>query len=114
MDNDNVLCQNQHQANTTIFYKNDNIMNFVNEWYSLCEKYHNIDDSPSRIQNYREFVEHRHDQSVFSLLTIKYNLRNIDFDPTYFQNWNDYNLIRHRPVVTARNKTGRSFYKELC
>jgi len=113
MDNDTVLFQNQHQTGTIIFVKNDNIMNFVREWYSLSENYHNIDDSPSRIQNYREFVEHRHDQSIFNLLTIKYNLRNIDFDPTYFSNWNDYNLIKNRPIVTTRNKTGRSFYKEL-
>jgi hypothetical protein len=113
MDNDSVLSQNQHQSNTMIFVKNDNIMNVVREWYSLSENYHNIDDSPSRIQNYLEFVEHRHDQSIFNLLIIKYNLRNIDFDPTYFQNWNDYNLIKNRPLVTARNKTGRSFYQEL-
>jgi hypothetical protein len=113
MDNEETFKHRQHQAGVVMYIKNDTIMNFVKEWYSLCEDYHNIDDSPSNIQNYPEFKEHRHDQSVFSLLSIKYNLINTDFDPTYFENWNDYSLVRSRPVLTARNKTGNSIYKEL-
>ena len=33
-----------------------------------------VDDSPSVLANAPNFVEHRHDQSVFSLLTKKHNL----------------------------------------
>jgi hypothetical protein len=113
MDNDNILDQTQHQAGLTMYVKNDTILNFVTEWYNLCENYHNIDDSPSDIPNHPEFIENRHDQSVFNILTLKYNLRCTDFDPTYFEDWNDYNLIRYRPAVTARNKTGTSCYREL-
>jgi len=47
---------------------------FVNEWYNVGCDYHNIDDSPSIIKNLDSFIEHRHDQSIFSLLTKKYDL----------------------------------------
>jgi hypothetical protein len=111
MDNEETLKHSQHQAGASMYVKNDTIMNFVKEWYSLCENYHNIDDSPSNLPNYPEFIEHRHDQSVFDLLSIRYGLRNVDFDPTYFHNWND--LVRSKPILTPRNLTGTSIFKEL-
>jgi hypothetical protein len=46
----------------------------VNEWYELSCDYHNINDEPSILTNHYYFKEHRHDQSIFSLLTKKYNL----------------------------------------
>jgi hypothetical protein len=112
MDNDNILYSKQHQSGASMYVKNDNVVNFVREWYTLCENYHNIDDSPSNIPNYSEFIEHRHDQSVFSLLTSRYNLRNIDFEPNNYDRY-EYNLVRTIPVITARNKTDTSIYGEL-
>lgn len=44
------------------------VMQFVEEWQRAWDDIHLIDDSPSIRPNYPEFVEHRHDQSVFSIL----------------------------------------------
>ena len=112
MDNDTILYEMQHQSGASMYLKNDTIMKFVKEWYNLCENYHNIDDSPSIACNYSEFIEHRHDQAVFDLLTLKYNLRNTDIDPSLYTS-NDYNVIKNRPVITGRNRSGISVYKEL-
>jgi hypothetical protein len=39
------------------------------EWLDVFEtRFDLIDDSPSKIKNFSEFVENRHDQSVFSIL----------------------------------------------
>lgn len=65
---------NQRQATSICFLKCDEIMDFVNEWYHLCCNYHYIDDSPSLINNDASFVENRHDQVIFSLLSKQYNL----------------------------------------
>lgn len=46
---------------------------FLEEYYNTCCKYNLIDDSPSKIPNTSQFIEHRHDQSVASLLAKKYN-----------------------------------------
>lgn len=42
----------------------------LNAWYDLAvaDRHHFLDDSPSVAPNHKTFVEHRHDQSIFSLL----------------------------------------------
>ena len=46
----------------------------VNEWYDIVCDYHLVDDSPSIKQNFNEFKENRHDQSIYSLLIKKYDM----------------------------------------
>ena len=41
---------------------------FLTDWYSIACNYHFVDDSPSIHPNDPSFREHRHDQSIFSLL----------------------------------------------
>ena len=55
-----------------ILRKCDFVCKLIREWYEVCCNYSLIDDSPSKLPNYPEFSEHRHDQSVFSLLRKKY------------------------------------------
>ncbi len=64
------------------FKKNENSMRFMNEWLDICESdaYHNIDDSPSLEPNCGSFIEHRHDQSIFSILCHKYGIKMIGKD----------------------------------
>jgi hypothetical protein len=52
----------------------DKTRQFVRKWYETGCNYHLIDDSPSVIQNLDSFKEHRHDQSIFSLLGKRMNL----------------------------------------
>lgn len=68
------------EAARIVFQKNDKTMEFVNEWLQCCTTdYHNIDDSASKIPNLPFFLEHRYDQSVFSILFQKYKGTMIDF-----------------------------------
>jgi len=64
----------QRQGGTNLFLVCNETRNLVHEWYTLACDYHNIDDSPSILKNLDTFREHRHDQSIFSLLTKKYNI----------------------------------------
>ena len=43
-------------------------IDLVKKWYETGCIYHMIDDSPSISQNDITFTEHRHDQSIFSIL----------------------------------------------
>ena len=63
-----------HQATSIMFVVNKKTRNIVNSWYRIATNYHMIDDSPSLHKNLNCFIEHRHDQSIFSLLTKKYNI----------------------------------------
>ena len=68
MLNDTHLNTPMHQAGALLFKICDKTRDLVNKWYELSSDYHNIDDSPSISKNYESFIEHRHDQSIFSLL----------------------------------------------
>ena len=94
MVDDKYMKSLQHQAGAILFHISDTTRALVNQWYELGSDYHNIDDSPSIIPNISVFNEHRHDQSIFSLLTKKYNL------------YNQHSLFNC--IEYIRNKTGTS------
>ena len=92
MLNNTYLNTSMHQAGALLFKICDKTRDLVNQWYELCCDYHNIDDSPSIAKNLDCFIENRHDQSIFSLLTKKYNLYS--------------NYCLHNCIEYSRNKTG--------
>lgn len=86
----------QRQAGEILFYICDKTRNFVNKWYELCCDYHLVDDSISFLEpEFDCFIEHRHDQSIFSLLTKKYEIFSID------HSLNDF------PIYYNRNRSDR-------
>ena len=64
----------QRGAGAVLLCVNSKTRNLVSEWYRLANNYHFIDDTPSNLDNLPTFKEHRHDQSIYSLLTKKHNL----------------------------------------
>jgi hypothetical protein len=74
MSKHQYLYSPQHQAGAILFHVNDKTRKLVDEWYDIGCDYHLIDDSHSLFPNLPGFQEHRHDQSIFSLLTKKYAL----------------------------------------
>lgn len=73
MNYDEYLNSYQFESGAILFFVCDKTRFFVNQWYELACDYHNIDDTPSVHKNLDCFIEHRHDQSIFSLLRKKYN-----------------------------------------
>jgi hypothetical protein len=69
-----------------IIIKNNNFSkNFVKEWLELSCNEQLLTDLPSKIKNYPEFKDNRHDQSILSLLSKKNNLYPYP-DPTQWGN----------------------------
>ena len=85
---------NQVQATIQCIYVTDFTRRFIDTWYKLCCTRENIDDSSSHEQNYGTFQEHRHDQSVFSLLWKKARIPR--------------RLSMEGCIYAARNRTGKS------
>lgn len=94
-NNEKVLLSPQLETNQLLFKKTDKIYNFVKKWYEIMCNYHLINDNPSITTNDSTFKEHRHDQSVFSLL------KKMTFEPTPF----DYN-IPQKIINVARYRRG--------
>ena len=72
------------EAARIVFQKNETTMRFVSEWVGYATSgYHNIDNTASRIPNLPFFIEHRWDQSIFSILFQKYNCTLVNFGETW-------------------------------
>jgi len=116
MDTNIELLKKSHfQSGCVLMKKCDIIVNLFNEAYEIASNNYNfLDDSPSIEKNYAGFIEHRHDQSILSLLVKKYNLINYDLDPTFWGLGLSCNKIYLHagityPIWTCRNRTGESF-----
>lgn len=71
MQNHPGFMTEQIQATTFLIEKTDETYALIKEWYETCENYHMINDEPSFSKNRSDYDEHRHDQSIFSLLLKK-------------------------------------------
>lgn len=60
----------------------------VDLWYETSCNYHLLDDSRSISKNDESFQEHRHDQSILSLILKIYGTEILE-DETFYWNWND-------------------------
>ena len=87
----------QRQAGVVMYLINNNVRNLISEWYETACDYHLINDTKTVTENIKGFNEHKHDQSIFSLLTKKYNL------------YSKYSLAD--VVLISRNRTGISNIK---
>jgi hypothetical protein len=86
----------QRQGGTNMFLVCKKTRNLVNEWYDIACHYNLLDHSPSKNKNLNCFKNHRCDQSIFSLLTKKYNL------------FSNKTTLDNFVLIYPRNKTGKS------
>ena len=66
--NSSIRNSEQIWSGTIFFKKNSKTIDLLNDWIKICNISKLIDDSPSKEKNHFSFIEHRHDQSVFSIL----------------------------------------------
>jgi len=65
---DHLMDKAQIIATAMLIKKTPETIRMVEEWYEISKKRQFIDDSQSTIPNDKSFIDHRHDQSIFSLL----------------------------------------------
>jgi len=90
---------------TTFFLKNtQNNRNIIQEIknISIENDHFYINDNPSHELNHEEFKDHRHDQSVFSLMSKKYKFYCIPDETYWAPDWNHSG--KDCPIWATRNK----------
>ena len=57
----------------------------IDEWQSITtSNFSLLDDTPSRSRNLEGFIEHRHDQAIFSLLCIQHKVMSLSSQETWY------------------------------
>jgi hypothetical protein len=98
----NAQIRNSGQLIATVFFikKNSNSTKVINDWYSVCHEHPNlVNDSPSVFPNDISFIDHRHDQSVFSILR---KLHGCEILNSEFDFWDDWDNYKQFPVHARR------------
>jgi len=81
-----VFIQNAEDcwAGAIVIKKTDNTVNIVKEWLDMCCVYEDITDQIDTEDTL--FRDHRHDQSLLSIVLHKYDIQTIFFETKYLQN----------------------------
>jgi len=86
-DSEKYWNANMSNGAVSLWRKSDKNIEFLKEWQKYLKDPRIVTDDPNMAgkPNFMEFKDHRHDQSVLSLLAIKYNFEMFR-DPTQFGN----------------------------
>ena len=76
---------NEFWAGAIFIKKTTNSVSIMNEWLEMCCNYSDITDSPS-ISSNPYFRDHRHDQSLLTIVLYKNNINKHFFEKKYLQN----------------------------
>ena len=98
--NPEIMNSGQLVGGVFILKKCLHVMDLVNQWYTVSHNYQLISDFPSVIPNDPSFRDHRHDQSIFSILRKKRGTVIIQ-DEVDFDDYNDLKCKSY-PIVAAR------------
>ena len=105
---DSQIRKSEQVWSGTVFFKNNSITkNFLKEWNDVCCKMNLIDDSPSIEMNSEEFIEHRHDQSIFSILCKMndvYLLSVSECEWAEDENGRYWEHLKNFPILAKRDK----------
>jgi len=102
LDGQELLSIGKIAATSIIIRKCPNSINCVDLWYDTCCKYNLINDNPSKIANHSSFREHRHDQSIWSIICKKYGCYLL-LNETWHNNFQKDGI--HFPIWAMRKKT---------
>ncbi len=75
------------QATWSVWTKTEHAIEFLSKWLGYCEDPRCLTDTPNLLgkSNFQSFVDHRHDQSISSILVHKLGAPFLDFSGTLTQ-----------------------------
>ena len=100
LDEDKHLYNKQCNASYQIYKKTEKSCNFVQEYLYWCQNESVLTDSPTCHANSAQFIDHRHDQSVLSLLASKHNIQLL-IDPS---EWGNECGLRNFPQIFKHHR----------
>ena len=117
-DEERYINTNQLLGGINLWKKSEFTLNFMDEWIIYASDVRCITDIENTLgyQNYEGFKEHRHDQSIFSLLCKRYGLKSFP-DPTQFGNTDRKRLedsnVKQFLHHTKADKIQKNLFKKI-
>ena len=100
---DEELMVKEIQASTIILPKNKTSADIVNDWNHIAQNnFDTITDVYNNEDNGDGFIRNQHDQSLLSLILIKYNIPSIDGIKSWTSG--DWNTLNHMPFLDTRKR----------
>ena len=89
------------------FFKNKFTLKLLDEWAEVYKKdFSLVDDSKSKIKNFKGFLENRHDQSIFSLICKKNKVKTLsafEIDWAYLGKKRTWEHNKNCPILLKRD-----------
>jgi hypothetical protein len=102
----NIINTPQIQAGVIVLKKCKKSIRLIEEWSKATQKINLIDDSPSLSPNFHNFTEHRHDQSILSVLCKLIGCELISVEEVYSTKWEsliEYPIWAKRDLKVSTN-----------
>jgi len=102
-----IRTSEQVWSGTIFFKKNLLTLDLLNKWSEICDINNLIDDSLSNSNNHKQFIEHRHDQSVFSILCKLNNIECLSASECEWaedKNGRYWDHLESFPILAKRDK----------
>lgn len=104
LGNDSILDSPQYEGGIFFIRKDPNNIDFIKQWINIFSTNFNlINDAASQIANDEKFVDHRHDQSLYSLLCKRREVEEL-YTSEYFIEDSDWNKLSEYPIWVKRDK----------
>jgi hypothetical protein len=112
-DNPAIYDTEQIAATVIFIRKTKDSLTVIQRWLQVYyDDFSLADDSPSRYPNFPGFFEHRHDQSIFSLLGKIYNISTISiYEHFQLNSYFTVERLKNYPVWALRDKGFSIFTK---
>lgn len=109
-NNANIIHTPTIGATVIFIRKCEKSVQIINEWLNIIKyDFHFIDDTKSKSPNIDGFIEHRHDQSIFSILCKLNNIETLSAYEYYYpsktnRNIPDWSMLSNFPIWAKRDK----------
>lgn len=114
-DEESIVNTQTIGAGIIFIKKNNETFEFIEKWRDVfLHDFSLIDDSPSKSPNTENFIEHRHDQAIFSILCKKKHVKTISAYEYWYPTKKtihlpDWKALQMYPIHAKRDKKIGSF-----
>ena len=119
-NNNNYIKEQMIEATVILIKKCLPAHKIIKEWQQIIsERFDLLDDTPSVSPNLIGFIEHRHDQSIWSLLCLKYKIKTISSYEYFYPINNgkridlDTEALKKFPIHAMRDKDFGFIYNTI-